>query len=78
MGKSVVTCLGGGQLRNVYSRLESDLKSSKKRHAELIDQCNALKKGREDSVSVSKLHFFQRLELFSTLQVCSMWLSSCI
>ncbi|KAM1178608.1 hypothetical protein ACFX13_018218 [Malus domestica] len=39
----------GNQLRNVYSRLESDLKSSKKRHAELIDQCNALKKGREDS-----------------------------
>ncbi|CAL9027740.1 unnamed protein product [Prunus brigantina] len=39
----------GNQLRNVNSRLESDLKSSKKRHAELVEQCNALKKGREDS-----------------------------
>lgn len=40
------------QLRNVYQKLESDLQGSKKRMAELIEQCNALKKGREDSVSI--------------------------
>ncbi|KAJ8751068.1 hypothetical protein K2173_016249 [Erythroxylum novogranatense] len=45
---SLPSC-AGNQLRNLYRKLESDLQSSKKRHAELIDQCNALKKGREDS-----------------------------
>lgn len=40
------------QLRNVYRKLESDLQGSKKRMAELVEQCNALKKGREDSVSI--------------------------
>ncbi|KAL4651814.1 hypothetical protein ACB092_01G188200 [Castanea dentata] len=39
----------GNQLRNVYHKLESDLQSSKKRLAELVDQCNALKRGREES-----------------------------
>ncbi|KAK9668465.1 hypothetical protein RND81_13G062700 [Saponaria officinalis] len=39
----------GNQLRNVSRKLESDLQTSKKRHIELVDQCNALKKGREDS-----------------------------
>ncbi|KAL6221042.1 hypothetical protein ACLB2K_008794 [Fragaria x ananassa] len=39
----------GNQLRTVYSRLESDLQSSKKRHVELVEQCNELKKGREES-----------------------------
>lgn len=41
------------QLRNVYRKLESDVQSSKRRLAELADQCNALKKGREESVSSS-------------------------
>ncbi|KAL9242602.1 hypothetical protein vseg_016588 [Gypsophila vaccaria] len=39
----------GNQLRNVSRKLESDLQTSKKRYAEMVDQCNALKKGREDS-----------------------------
>lgn len=39
------------QLRNVYHKLESDLQSSKKRLVELVDQCDALKRGREESVS---------------------------
>ncbi|GAB4838952.1 Meiotic nuclear division protein 1 [Ancistrocladus abbreviatus] len=39
----------GNQLRNVQHKLESDLQSSKKRYAELVEQCNALKKGREES-----------------------------
>ncbi|KAH9762745.1 Meiotic nuclear division protein 1-like [Citrus sinensis] len=39
----------GTSLRNVYRKLESDLQSSKKRHTELVEQCNALKKGREES-----------------------------
>uniref|UniRef100_A0A6N2N7N9 inositol oxygenase n=1 Tax=Salix viminalis TaxID=40686 RepID=A0A6N2N7N9_SALVM len=39
----------GTSLRSVYRKLESDLQSSKKRHAELIDQCDELKKGREES-----------------------------
>ncbi|WCJ42616.1 hypothetical protein M5689_023413 [Euphorbia peplus] len=39
----------GNQLRNIYNKLDSDLQSSRKRHAELVDQCTQLKKGREDS-----------------------------
>ncbi|XP_074264534.1 meiotic nuclear division protein 1 homolog [Silene latifolia] len=39
----------GNQLRNVSQKLESDLQTSKKRYVELVDQCNSLKKGREDS-----------------------------
>ncbi|GAB2292461.1 Meiotic nuclear division protein 1 [Dionaea muscipula] len=39
----------GNQLRNVRGKLESELQSSKKRFAELVEQCNALKKGREES-----------------------------
>lgn len=31
-------------------KLEDDLQSSKKRLAELVEQCEALKKGREESV----------------------------
>lgn len=45
---SLPSC-AGNQLRNIHRKLESDLQSSKKRHAELINQCNALKKGREES-----------------------------
>lgn len=45
---SLPSC-AGNQLRNVYKNLESDLQSSKKRHAELVEQHEALKKGREDS-----------------------------
>ncbi|KAB5514218.1 hypothetical protein DKX38_028124 [Salix brachista] len=45
---SLPSC-AGNQLRSVYSKLDSDLQSSKKRHAELIDQCDELKKGREES-----------------------------
>ncbi|KAK4391757.1 Meiotic nuclear division protein 1 [Sesamum angolense] len=33
-----------------FRKLDSDLESSKKRYTELIDQCNALRKGREESV----------------------------
>ncbi|GFS36217.1 Mnd1 family protein [Actinidia rufa] len=39
----------GTSLRNVYHRLEGDLQSRKKRLAELVEQCDALKKGREES-----------------------------
>ncbi|XP_042975244.1 meiotic nuclear division protein 1 homolog isoform X3 [Carya illinoinensis] len=45
---SLPSC-AGNQLRNVYHKLESDLQSSKKRLVELVDQCNSLKKGREES-----------------------------
>ncbi|BBH00203.1 hypothetical protein Prudu_010129 [Prunus dulcis] len=44
----------GTSLRTLLSRLESNHQSSKKRHAELFEQCNALKKGQEDFVRVSK------------------------
>ncbi|CAI8584959.1 unnamed protein product [Vicia faba] len=39
----------GNQLRNVHQKLDSDLQSSGKRHAQLVEQCEALKKGREES-----------------------------
>ncbi|KAJ4708577.1 Meiotic nuclear division protein 1-like [Melia azedarach] len=45
---SLPSC-AGNQLRNVHRKLESDLHSSKKRLSELAGQCNALKKGREES-----------------------------
>ncbi|KAI3422889.1 uncharacterized protein J3R85_011626 [Psidium guajava] len=45
---SLPSC-AGNQMRNVYRKLESDVQSSKRRLAELADQCNALKKGREES-----------------------------
>ncbi|RZC81789.1 hypothetical protein C5167_044356 [Papaver somniferum] len=45
---SLPSC-AGNQLRNVSNKLGSDLKSSKKRLAELIVQRDNLKKGREDS-----------------------------
>ncbi|KAL8498202.1 hypothetical protein ACS0TY_021508 [Phlomoides rotata] len=45
---SLPSC-AGNQLRNIQKKLDSDLQSSKKRYKELIDQCNDLKKGREDS-----------------------------
>ncbi|MCL7051311.1 hypothetical protein MKW94_011246, partial [Papaver nudicaule] len=45
---SLPSC-AGNQLRNVSNKLGSDLKSSKKRLAELIEQRDGLKKGREDS-----------------------------
>ncbi|XP_025012226.2 meiotic nuclear division protein 1 homolog isoform X1 [Ricinus communis] len=45
---SLPSC-AGNQLRNVYCNLESDLQSSKKRYAELVDRCDGLKKGREES-----------------------------
>ncbi|KAF8388908.1 hypothetical protein HHK36_025589 [Tetracentron sinense] len=45
---SLPSC-AGNQLRNVYHKLESDLESSKKRLAELVDQRGCLKKGREES-----------------------------
>ncbi|KAL0426939.1 UNVERIFIED_CONTAM: Meiotic nuclear division protein 1 [Sesamum latifolium] len=47
---SLPSC-AGNQLRNIHRKLDSDLQSSKKRYIELIDQCNALKKGREESVN---------------------------
>ncbi|KAK6944878.1 Leucine zipper with capping helix domain [Dillenia turbinata] len=45
---SLPSC-AGNQLRNVCRKLDSDLQSSKKRLAELVEQCNDLKKGREKS-----------------------------
>ncbi|MED6218987.1 Meiotic nuclear division protein 1 [Stylosanthes scabra] len=45
---SLPSC-AGNQLRNVRNKLDSDLQSSKMRHAELVEQCEALKKGREES-----------------------------
>lgn len=45
---SLPSC-AGNQLRNVYRKLDSDLESSKKRHAQLVEQCEELKKGREES-----------------------------
>ncbi|KAL3744814.1 hypothetical protein ACJRO7_013992 [Eucalyptus globulus] len=45
---SLPSC-AGNQLRNVYRKLESDVQSSERRLVELADQCNALKKGREES-----------------------------
>ncbi|XP_062149204.1 meiotic nuclear division protein 1 homolog [Alnus glutinosa] len=45
---SLPSC-AGNQLRSVRHKLESDLQSSKKRLAELVDQRDALKMGREES-----------------------------
>ncbi|KAK6941426.1 Mnd1, HTH domain, partial [Dillenia turbinata] len=45
---SLPSC-SGNQLSNVYRKLDSDLQSNKKRLAELVKQCNDLKKGREES-----------------------------
>ncbi|KAK3436333.1 hypothetical protein EUGRSUZ_C00941 [Eucalyptus grandis] len=45
---SLPSC-AGNQLQNVYRKLESDVQSSERRLVELADQCNALKKGREES-----------------------------
>ncbi|CAK8533889.1 unnamed protein product [Lathyrus sativus] len=45
---SLPSC-AGNQLRNVHQKLDSDLHSSGKRHAQLVEQCEALKKGREKS-----------------------------
>ncbi|XP_071742358.1 meiotic nuclear division protein 1 homolog [Rutidosis leptorrhynchoides] len=45
---SLPSC-AGNQLRNVTKKLESELQSSKNRHVELVEQCESLKKGREDS-----------------------------
>lgn len=49
------TCMDKEQLRNVRRKLESDFQGNKKRHSDLTEQCNALKKGREESVSVWQL-----------------------
>lgn len=45
---SLPSC-AGNQLRSVRQKLESDLQGSNKKLAELVDQCEALKKGREES-----------------------------
>uniref|UniRef100_A0A0E0LZ91 Meiotic nuclear division protein 1 homolog n=1 Tax=Oryza punctata TaxID=4537 RepID=A0A0E0LZ91_ORYPU len=45
---SLPSC-AGNQLRTTYSKLESDLSSSKKRYMELVEQRENLKRGREDS-----------------------------
>ncbi|PHU08158.1 Meiotic nuclear division protein 1 -like protein [Capsicum chinense] len=42
------------QLRTLYRKLETDLQTNQKRHTELVEQCNALKKGHEESVSTPK------------------------
>nr|GEX63036.1 meiotic nuclear division protein 1 homolog isoform X1 [Tanacetum cinerariifolium] len=51
---SLPSC-AGNQLRNVSKRLKSELQSSKKRHIELVEQCESLKKGSEDSRKLLKL-----------------------
>lgn len=40
------------QLRNIRRKLEADLQSSNKRLVELVEQKDALKEGREESVSI--------------------------
>ncbi|KAL5975558.1 Meiotic nuclear division protein 1 [Asimina triloba] len=45
---SLPSC-AGNQLRNANCKLESDLASCKKRFAELVEQRDGLKKGREES-----------------------------
>ncbi|KGN66201.1 meiotic nuclear division protein 1 homolog [Cucumis sativus] len=45
---SLPSC-AGNQLRNVCRKLESDLQNSKNRLEQLTEQCNQLKKGREES-----------------------------
>ncbi|KAG5569640.1 hypothetical protein H5410_059406 [Solanum commersonii] len=45
---SLPSC-AGNQLRTVYRKLETDLQNNNKRHTELVEQCKALKKGREES-----------------------------
>uniref|UniRef100_M0ZHL3 Meiotic coiled-coil protein n=1 Tax=Solanum tuberosum TaxID=4113 RepID=M0ZHL3_SOLTU len=45
---SLPSC-AGNQLRTVYKKLETDLQNNNKRHTELVEQCKALKKGREES-----------------------------
>ncbi|CAN6880233.1 unnamed protein product [Brassica oleracea] len=69
---SLPSC-AGNQLRSVRQKLESDLQGSNKKLAELVDQCDALKKGREESVSISCVeelykclnHLFTRIDLLS-------------
>lgn len=41
------------QLRSVLQKLEADHQGSNKRLAELVDQCEALNKGREETISIS-------------------------
>ncbi|CAF2107124.1 hypothetical protein Bca4012_092601 [Brassica carinata] len=43
----------GNQLRSVLQKLEADHQGSNKRLAELVDQCEALNKGREETISIS-------------------------
>ncbi|XP_057966976.1 meiotic nuclear division protein 1 homolog [Malania oleifera] len=45
---SLPSC-AGNQLRNVHRKLDSDMQSGERRLAELLGQCDALKKGREES-----------------------------
>ncbi|KAL1210669.1 Meiotic nuclear division-like protein [Cardamine amara subsp. amara] len=45
---SLPSC-AGNQLRSIRQKLESDLQGSNKKLAELVDQCDSLKKGREES-----------------------------
>ncbi|KAI3522825.1 hypothetical protein L1887_00876 [Cichorium endivia] len=41
----------GTSLRNVSKKLESEVEISKKGHLEFVEQCDSLKKSREDSAS---------------------------
>nr|GEY36605.1 hypothetical protein [Tanacetum cinerariifolium] len=52
---SLPSC-AGNQLRNVSKRLKSELQSSKKRHIELVEQCESLRKGSEDSEATKVAH----------------------
>ncbi|XP_057443508.1 meiotic nuclear division protein 1 homolog [Lotus japonicus] len=45
---SLPSC-AGNQLRNVTCKLDSELQGSKNRHSQLVEQCETLKKGREES-----------------------------
>lgn len=51
------------QLRNAYQKLESELKSSQKRFAELVEQCNELKRGREESVNIQASFFYINVDI---------------
>ncbi|XP_056177079.1 meiotic nuclear division protein 1 homolog isoform X1 [Syzygium oleosum] len=71
---SLPSC-AGNQPRNVYRKLESDVQSSKRRLTELADQCNALKKGREESDEREEaLSNLKKVEKHNELKRMQYWL----
>ena len=52
----------------MHRKLESDLQSGKKQLAELVDQCDNLKKGREESVKyISSISLWFKLNFMSLI-----------